>query len=76
MNADPQATGLWLRFLSGPDIDSLALSNADIVAAVEQAVRARYLARPDARVLGHVGSRGTAFWNVVLLEVGTMLRYR
>jgi len=166
--------GLWIRFLSGPDIDSLGLSNAEIVDAVEDAVRAhgdgrvvveprvhlvpdndgaghfnvlrghlsasgaqaggaraggsragvsgvkvvgdfvanyaaglpselglltlydprtgvplsimdatlitacrtgamtavgaRYLARPDSRVLGHVGARGTAFWNVVLLD--------
>jgi alanine dehydrogenase len=152
--------GLWLRFLSGPDIDSLGLSSTDILTAVEDAVRAhgdrrvvveprvhlvpdndgaghfnvlrghlsvpgvsgikvvgdfvsnyaaglpselglltlydpqtgvplaimdatlitacrtgamtavgaRYLARPDARVLGHVGARGTAFWNVVLLD--------
>jgi ornithine cyclodeaminase/alanine dehydrogenase-like protein (mu-crystallin family) len=151
---------LWLRFLSGPDIDSLGLTHAEILAAVEDAVRAhgdghavieprvhlipdnggaghfnvlrgalsepavsgikvvgdfvsnyeaglpselglltlydpqtgvpraimdatmitacrtgamtavgaRYLARPDARVLGHVGARGTAFWNVVLLD--------
>jgi ornithine cyclodeaminase/alanine dehydrogenase-like protein (mu-crystallin family) len=151
---------LWLRFLSGPDIDALGISNADIVAAVEDAVRAhgegravleprvhlvpdsadaghfnvlrghlsapgvsgvkvvgdfvsnyaiglpselglltlydpgtgvplsimdatmitarrtgamtavgaRYLARPDSRVLGHVGARGTAFWNVVSLD--------
>ena len=159
------AGGLWLRFLSGPDIDSLGLSYAEIVAAVEDAVRAhgdgravveprvhlvpdndgaghfnvlrghlpapgrpapgvsgvkvvgdfvanyaaglpselglltlydpetgvplaimdatlitacrtgamtavgaRYLARPDSRVLGHVGARGTAFWNIVLLD--------
>ena len=174
------ADGLWLRFLSGPDIDSLGLSRAEIVAAVEDAVRAhgegravieprmhlvpdnngaghfnvlrghlsapgvagpgepapgvpapgvptsgvsgvkvvgdfvanyavglpselglltlydpetgvplaimdatlitacrtgamtavgaRYLARPDSRVLGHVGARGTAFWNIVLLD--------
>src|SRR5512135_2589947 len=34
------AGGLWIRFLSGPDIDSLALSNAEIVDAVEGAVRA------------------------------------
>ena len=34
------AGGLWLRFLSGPDIDSLGLSYAEIVAAVEDAVRA------------------------------------
>ena len=152
--------GLWLRFLSGPDIDSLGLSYAEILAAVQDAVRAhgdglvvveprvhlvpdnsgaghfnvlrghlqvpgvsgvkvvgdfvanyaaglpselglltlydaetgvplsimdatmitacrtgamtavgaRYLARRDSRVLGHVGARGTAFWNVVLLD--------
>jgi alanine dehydrogenase len=152
--------GLWLRFLSGPDIESLGLSHAEIVAAVEDAVRAhgdgrvvveprvhlvpdnhgaghfnvlrghlgapgvsgvkvvgdfvanyaaglpselglltlydpetgvplaimdatmitacrtgamtavgaRYLARRDSRVLGHVGARGTAFWNIVLLD--------
>jgi alanine dehydrogenase len=157
---------LWLRFLSGPDIDALGLSYAEIVAAVQDAVRAhghgaavveprvhlvpdnhgaghfnvlrghlpssglsgvsgvsgvkvvgdfvanyaaglpselglltlydpetgvplsimdatlitacrtgamtavgaRYLARPDARLLGHVGARGTAFWNIVLLD--------
>ncbi|HKR70411.1 MAG TPA: ornithine cyclodeaminase family protein [Streptosporangiaceae bacterium] len=151
---------LWLRFLSGPDIDGLGLSNGEIIAAVEGAVRAhgegrvvveprvhlvpdnggaghfnvlrghhgeagvsgvkvvgdfvtnyaaglpselglltlydprtgvplaimdatlitacrtgamtavgaRYLARGDSRVLGHVGARGTAFWNVVLLD--------
>ena len=168
--ADVATAGeLWIRFLSGPDIDSLGLSNAEIVDAVEGAVRAhgdgrvvveprvhlvpdnggaghfnvlrghlsadgshagglqagvsgvkvvgdfvanyaaglpselglltlydpgtgiplsimdatlitacrtgamtavgaRYLARPDSRVLGHVGARGTAFWNVVLLD--------
>ena len=152
--------GLWLRFLSGPDIDAIGVSNAEIVAAVEDAVRAhgdgrvvleprvhlipdnngaghfnvlrghlpalgvsgvkvvgdfvsnyaaglpselglltlydpvtgvplsimdatmitacrtgamtavgaRYLARHDSRVLGHVGARGSAFWNVVLLD--------
>ena len=178
MTQKPAAGGLWIRFLSGPDIDSLGLSNAEIVDAVEGAVRAhgdgravveprvhlvpdndgaghfnvlrghlpaggpqaggpqagglqaggpqgvsgvkvvgdfvanyaaglpselglltlydpgtgiplsimdatlitacrtgamtavgaRYLARPDSRVLGHVGARGTAFWNVVLLD--------
>jgi ornithine cyclodeaminase/alanine dehydrogenase-like protein (mu-crystallin family) len=175
IGARPQLPGraageLWLRFLSGPDIDSLGLSSAEIVAAVEEAVRAhgdgrtvveprvhlvpdndgaghfnvlrghlpapglpapglpahgvsgvkvvgdfvanyaaglpselglltlydpetgvplaimdatlitacrtgamtavgaRYLARPDSRVLGHVGARGTAFWNIVLLD--------
>ena len=172
---DRAAGELWLRFLSGPDIDSLGISSAEIVAAVEGAVRAhgdgravveprvhlvpdnngaghfnvlrghlpspgppapgpltlvppapgvsgvkvvgdfvanyaaglpselglltlydpetgvplsimdatlitacrtgamtavgaRYLARPDSRVLGHVGVRGTAFWNIMLLD--------
>jgi alanine dehydrogenase len=157
------ATDLWIRFLSGPDIDSLGLTSNQIINVVEEAVRAhgrdralveprvhlapdnggaghfnvlrghlpdlgdggvsgikvvgdfvanyarglpselglltlydpatgiprsimdatlitaartgamtavgaRYLARRDARVLGHVGARGTAFWNVVLLD--------
>ncbi len=31
------------------------------------AIGAKYLARKDARVLGHVGARGTAYWNVRLL---------
>ena len=32
------------------------------------AVGAKYLARKDAKVLGHIGARGTAWWNVVLLD--------
>jgi ornithine cyclodeaminase/alanine dehydrogenase-like protein (mu-crystallin family) len=32
------------------------------------ALGARHLARRDARVLGHVGSRGSAYWNVRLLD--------
>lgn len=32
------------------------------------AVGAKHLARRDAKVLGHVGARGTAWWNVVLLD--------
>jgi alanine dehydrogenase len=32
------------------------------------AVGSKHLARRGARVLGHVGARGTAFWNVVLLD--------
>lgn len=31
---------MWIRFLSGPDIDALGLANADIIGAVEAAVRA------------------------------------
>lgn len=160
MGQEVADSGLWIRFLSGPDIDALGLTGAEIVAAVEgavlahgegravfeprvhlvpdndgaghfnvlrghlshlgtsgvkvvgdfvanyalglpselglltlydpatgvprsimdatlitacrtgamTAVGARYLARPDSRVLGHVGARGTAYWNVILLD--------
>jgi alanine dehydrogenase len=50
----------------------LAIMDATLITACRTgamtAVGARYLARRDARVLGHVGARGTAFWNVVLLD--------
>jgi alanine dehydrogenase len=50
----------------------LAIMDATMITACRTgamtAVGARYLARPDARVLGHVGARGTAFWNIVLLD--------
>jgi ornithine cyclodeaminase len=32
------------------------------------AIGARHLARADSRVLGHIGARGTAYWNVRLLD--------
>ena len=32
------------------------------------AIGAKYLANRENRILGHLGSRGTAFWNVVLLD--------
>jgi ornithine cyclodeaminase len=32
------------------------------------AIGARHLARADARTLGHIGARGTAYWNVRLLD--------
>ena len=32
------------------------------------AIGAKHLARKGARVLGHVGARGTAYWNVRLLD--------
>lgn len=49
-----------------------AIVDAELITSLRTgaltAVGAKYLARPDARVLGHVGARGTAFWNVVLLD--------
>jgi ornithine cyclodeaminase len=32
------------------------------------ALGAKYLARSDSRVLGHIGARGTAYWNVRLID--------
>lgn len=32
------------------------------------AIGARHLARKDSRILGHVGARGTSYWNVRLLD--------
>jgi alanine dehydrogenase len=50
----------------------LSIMDATLITACRTgamtAVGARYLARPDSRVLGHVGARGTAQWNVLLLD--------
>lgn len=32
------------------------------------AVGAKYLARPGSRILGHIGARGSSYWNVRLLD--------
>lgn len=55
--------GIWLRFLSGPDIDTLGLTRLEIVDAVEEAVRQHGLGRtafeprvhlmPDNGGIGH-----------------------
>lgn len=47
-------------------VDATMLTSARTGAVT--AIGARHLARPDSRVLGHVGARGTAWWNVVFLD--------
>jgi alanine dehydrogenase len=32
------------------------------------ALGAKYLARPESKVLGHIGARGSAWWNVTMLD--------
>lgn len=32
------------------------------------ALGAKFLARPESKVLGHIGARGSAWWNVVMLD--------
>ena len=46
-------------------IDAAGLT--DMRTGAVTALGARHLARADARVLGHIGARGTAYWNVRLL---------
>lgn len=47
-------------------VDATAIT--DMRTGAMTALGARYLARADSRTLGHVGARGTAYWNVRLLN--------
>jgi ornithine cyclodeaminase len=47
-------------------IDAAGLT--DMRTGAVTAIGAKYLARKDSRVLGHIGARGTAYWNVRLLD--------
>ena len=47
-------------------IDATAIT--DMRTGAVTAIGAKYLARKDAKVLGHIGARGTAYWNVRLLD--------
>src|SRR4051812_13620001 len=47
-------------------VDAAGLT--DMRTGAVTALGARYLARRDSRILGHVGARGTAYWNVRLLD--------
>jgi ornithine cyclodeaminase len=47
-------------------IDATAIT--DMRTGAMTALGAKYLARRDSAVLGHVGARGTAYWNVRLLD--------
>jgi len=47
-------------------LDATAIT--DMRTGALTALGAKHLARPDSRTLGHVGARGTAYWNVRLLD--------
>jgi len=47
-------------------IDAAGLT--DMRTGAVTAIGARHLARKQSRILGHVGARGTAYWNVRLLD--------
>jgi ornithine cyclodeaminase len=47
-------------------IDATAIT--DMRTGAMTAIGAKYMARKDSKVLGHIGARGTAYWNVRLLD--------
>jgi ornithine cyclodeaminase len=47
-------------------LDASAIT--DMRTGAMTALGGKYLARKDARILGHIGARGTAYWNVRLLD--------
>lgn len=57
---DPK-TGVPLATIDASDI-------TDMRTGAVTAIGARHLARKDSRVLGHIGARGTSYWNVRLLD--------
>jgi len=63
------ATLLLLDPKNGAPVAILDASHiTDMRTGAVTAVGAKYLARKGAKVLGHVGARGTAYWNVRLLD--------
>jgi alanine dehydrogenase len=64
---------LALVTLYDPDTGvPLAIVDATMITAARTGAMttlgAQYLARPDSRILGHIGARGTAWWNVTMLD--------
>jgi ornithine cyclodeaminase len=57
---DPQ-TGAPVAIIDASDI-------TDMRTGAITAIGARHLARRNSRVLGHIGARGTSYWNVRLLD--------
>lgn len=57
---DPK-TGAPVAIIDASDI-------TDMRTGAVTAIGARHLARRDAKVLGHIGARGTSYWNVRLLD--------
>ena len=57
---DPR-TGALQAILDGAGI-------TDMRTGAMTAVGAKYLARKDSKILGHIGARGSAYWNVRLLD--------
>jgi ornithine cyclodeaminase len=66
----PSEMGLLALFDPNTGAPVAVIDAADLTArrtGALTAVGAKYLARRDSRILGHIGARGTAFWNVTML---------
>jgi alanine dehydrogenase len=61
LNLFDPATGTPVAVIDASDI-------TDMRTGATTALGAKHLARSDAKVLGHVGARGTSYWNVRLLD--------
>jgi alanine dehydrogenase len=59
---------LFDRFDGRPKAILDASGITDMRTGAITAIGAKYLARKGSRVLGHIGARGTAYWNVRLLD--------
>ena len=65
---------LFNRFDGRPTAILDASGITDMRTGAVTAIGAKYLARRNSRILGHVGARGTAYWNVRLLDQHVRLR--
>jgi len=59
---------LFDRFNGSPKAILDASGITDMRTGAVTAIGAKYLARKGSKVLGHIGARGTAYWNVRLLD--------
>jgi alanine dehydrogenase len=67
----PSELGLLCLFDPGTGAPAAVLDASGLTemrTGAVTAVGARYLARTQSRTLGHIGTRGTAYWNVRLLD--------
>ena len=67
----PSEVGLLLLMDSRNGVPKAIIDSShltDMRTGAVAAIGAKYLARKNSRVLGHVGARGTAYWNVRLLD--------
>ena len=67
----PSEVGLLLLMDSRNGVPKAIIDGShltDMRTGAVTGIGAKYLARKNSRVLGHVGARGTAYWNVRLLD--------